>query len=55
MGLIAFAALIYGAAMMVMNMGEDEAVTQAKNIIKNALIGIVIILSAFAIVSTVII
>lgn len=53
-GIVAFAALIYGAASMVANYGNDETVESAKKIIKNALIGIVIILSAFAIVSTVI-
>lgn len=53
-GLVAFAALVYGSATMVTNFGNEEAVDKAKKIIKNALIGIVIILSAFAIVSTMI-
>ena len=53
-GLIAFAALIYGAASMIANYGNDEMVQKAKKIIINALIGVIIIISAFAIVSTVI-
>ena len=53
-GLIAFAALIYGAGTMIANYGNDELVQKAKKIIKNAIIGIIIIISAFAIVSTVI-
>ncbi len=54
-GLVAFAALVYGGASMVANYGNDELVERGKKIIKNAIIGIVIILSAFAIVSTMII
>jgi hypothetical protein len=53
-GLVAFAALIYGGASMVANFGNDEAVAKAKKIITNAIVGIIIILSAFAIVSTMI-
>lgn len=53
-GLIAFAALIYGAGTMIANYGNDELVQRAKKIIKNAIIGIIVIISAFAIVSTVI-
>lgn len=53
-GIIAFAALIYGAGTMIANYGNDELVQRAKKIIKNAVIGIIIILSAFALVSTVI-
>jgi hypothetical protein len=53
-GLIAFAALIYGAASMVINFGNDELVGKAKKIITNSLIGIVIILSTYAIVATMI-
>lgn len=54
-GLAALATLIYGAGTLILNLGEEKEVEDAKKIIKNALIGIVIILSAFAIVSTVII
>ncbi len=51
-GLIAFAALIYGAASMITNYGNDESVEKGKKIIKNAIVGIIVIISAFAIVST---
>ena len=53
-GIVAFAALIYGGASMVANYGNDEMVQNAKKIITNAIVGIIIVLSAFAIVSTVI-
>ena len=53
-GIVAFAALIYGGASMVANYGNDEMVQNAKKIITNAIAGIIIVLSAFAIVSTVI-
>ncbi len=53
-GIIAFAALIYGAASMIGNYGNDEMVEKSKKIIRNAIIGIVVILSAFALISTVI-
>jgi len=51
-GLAAFAALVYGGASMVANYGNDEMVERAKKVIKNAVIGIIIILSAYAIVNT---
>lgn len=54
-GLIAFGALIYGAATMIMNFGNDEMVEKAKKIIKNAIIGILVILSAYVIVSTLVV
>jgi hypothetical protein len=53
-GIVAFAALIYGGASMVANFGNDEMVQNAKKIITNAIVGIIIVLSAFALVSTVI-
>ncbi len=53
-GIIAFGALIYGAGSMIASYGNDEAVEKGKKIIKNAIIGIIVILSAFAIVSTLI-
>ncbi len=53
-GLVAFAALIYGAGSMIANFGEDEGAERAKKIVKNSAIGIVIILSAYAIVATMI-
>lgn len=54
MGLIAFGALIYGAATIIMNLGQQENIEKGKKIVRNAIIGIVIALSAFAIVATVI-
>ena len=54
-GLVAFGALIYGAATMVMNYGNDEMVEKSKKIIRNAIIGIVVILSAYVIVSTLVV
>jgi len=54
-GLIAFAALIYGAATMIMNYGNDEMVEKSKKIIRNALIGIVVIISAYVIVATLVV
>jgi Type IV secretion system pilin len=51
-GLIALASLIYGAGQMIANFGNEEMTGKAKKIITNSLIGIVILLSAFAIVST---
>lgn len=53
-GLVAFAALIYGAGSMIANFGEEEGTERAKKIVKNSAIGIVIILSAYAIVATMI-
>ena len=53
-GVIALAVLIYGAGLMIANYGNDELIEKAKKMIKTALVGIVIIISAFAIVSTVI-
>lgn len=53
-GVIAFGALVYGAGTMITNFGNDEAVQSSKKIIRNALIGIMIILSAYALVATVI-
>ena len=54
-GLIAFGILIYGAANMIMNFGNDEMVEKSKKIIKNAVIGILVILSAYVIVATLVI
>lgn len=54
-GLIAFGALVYGAASMIINYGNDEMVTKAKKVITNAIIGIMVILSAYVIVATLII
>lgn len=53
-GLIAFAATVYAGASMILNYGNEEQVQKSRKLLMNALIGIVIILSAFAIVSTLI-
>lgn len=53
-GLIAFALLVYAGATMALNFGNEEVVTNARKIAVNALIGIIIIISSFAIISTVI-
>ncbi len=52
LGVIALVAFIYGGALMVFSFGDDERVTKGKNILIGATIGIVIILTSFAIVST---
>ena len=54
-GLIALAALIYGAGMMIANYGNDEMVQKAKKIVKSAVIGIIIIISAYTLVATLIV
>ena len=54
-GLIAFGALVYGAGSMVANYGDDEMVTRAKKIMKNAIIGILVIISAYTIVATLVV
>lgn len=51
-GVIALGILVYGAGMMIMNFGDEEAVENAKKTIRNAVIGILIILSAYAIVAS---
>jgi len=54
-GLIALGALIYGGATMIMNYGNDEMVEKSKKIIKNAVIGILVILSAYTIVASLVV
>ena len=54
-GLIAFSALVYGAATMIMNYGNDEMVQKSKKIIRNAIIGILVVLSAYTIVATLVV
>jgi hypothetical protein len=54
-GLITFGILVYGGATMIMNYGNDEMVEKSKKIIKNAVIGILVILSAYAIVATLVV
>lgn len=53
-GLIALAAFVYSGATMILNMGNDEIVTKSRKLMINAIIGIIVILSAYAIVATVI-
>ncbi len=54
-GLIAFGALVFGAANMIMNYGNDEMVQKSKRIIRNAIIGILVVLSAYTIVATLVV
>lgn len=54
-GLIAFGVLVYGAGTLVANYGDDEMVSKAKKIITNAIIGILVIISAYTIVATLVI
>ena len=53
-GVIAFGMLVYGFALLVTNYSSEDNVDRAKKIIKNALIGIIVIISAFTIVNTLI-
>ncbi len=50
----AVVSLIYGGFLMVMNFGDDERVTKAKGIIRDAIIGIIVAISSYAIISTII-
>ncbi len=54
-GLATLGILVYGAATMVMNYGNDEQVQKSKTIIRNAIIGILVILSAYVIVASLVI
>lgn len=54
-GLIAFGVLVYGAGTLVANYGDDEMVSRAKKIITNAVIGILVIISAYTIVATLVV
>ena len=53
LGILAVVALMYGGFLMLMDFGDEEKVGTAKKVITNAIIGIVIALSAYALVSTV--
>jgi len=53
LGFIAVAYIIYGGFLYVMDGGKDEKTEQGKKIITQAAVGILIILSSFAIVNTV--
>lgn len=50
----AFVSLVYGGFLMVVNFGDDERVSKAKGIIRDAIIGIIVSFSAYAIVSTIV-
>ncbi len=54
-GVLALAALFYGAGLMVANYGNDELIEKAKKIIRNAIIGIMVIIASFALINTIII
>lgn len=53
-GIVALGFLIYGAVLMIANYGNEEAVDKSKKVIKNSLIGIIIIISAYTIINTII-
>ncbi|MEK7136874.1 MAG: hypothetical protein AAB853_01185 [Patescibacteria group bacterium] len=46
--------ILYAAALMLLNFGNEELVTRSKSILTNAAIGLVLIILSFALVSTVI-
>ncbi len=52
-GVAAFIMLFYGGYLYAASFGDDDKVGKAKNVIKSALIGIIIAAAAFAIVNTV--
>lgn len=54
-GVFAIASLIYGGFLMLMNLGDDEMVTKAKTIIKDAILGLIFAYSAYAIIATILI
>ncbi|MFH1822471.1 MAG: hypothetical protein ABH830_02105 [Patescibacteria group bacterium] len=51
LGLIALVLIIYAGWLWMSSAGEEDKINQAKKIIKNAIIGLIIILMSFAIVS----
>lgn len=51
LGIIAVGLIIYGGWIYMTSEGNEEKIERAKNILKNAVIGLIIILSAFGIVS----
>ncbi len=52
--IVLIAIAVYAGMLMILHLGNEEAVTRAKQILFNAVIGLVIVLVAFAIVSTII-
>ncbi len=55
LGIIALLLVIYAGWLWMSSAGNEEKITQAKNILRNTLIGLAIIMSAFAIVSFIIV
>ncbi len=53
LGLVAVAFIIYGGFLYITSQGEDQEVEKAKNIIKYAFIGIVVVLISYALINTV--
>jgi len=51
LGIIAVGLIMYAGWMWMVSEGNEEKITKAKNILKNAIIGLIIILSSFAIAS----
>ena len=54
-GVAAFAMLIYGATFMIFNYGDDDLVERGKKTIKYAVMGIVVVISSYAVVNTLIV
>jgi hypothetical protein len=52
LAVIAFAAFLYGGGQMILSFGNEDQVENGKRVLTGAAIGIVIILSSYAIVST---
>lgn len=53
-GIVAVGVLIYAGFLMILNLGNEEMLTRGKKIVGNTLIGLVMIILCYAIVSTVI-
>lgn len=53
-GIIAIGVLIYAGFLMMLNLGNEEILGRGKKILGNTLIGLLMIVIAFALVSTVI-
>jgi hypothetical protein len=54
LGIIAVSLIIYAGFLWMTSQGDEQKIEKAKNIIKNAVIGLIIILASFAIVSFII-
>lgn len=53
-GIVAVGVLIYAGFLMILNLGNEEMITRGKKIFGNTLIGLLMIVLCYAIVSTVI-